>query len=377
MQKSGISIRNISLIFLCFINLIFCYKYTSRITFYSPFITTSYFVLQVICIFLFEKGILQKYLSEKLFFYILAGYILVNCIFYFLLPSENSHVDRLSMIDSFWDYAFQGLNPYMSKSHLGNYAAPFPMYFLFALPFYLIKATGLYSLLGFVLLILFILKYQRNSTNLLPVLLLFLSASIYWETLTRSSVLIISVLFLIYFYWLLKTNFNNHKYLILTAIIGGLLLSTRIIYGFFFVIVFIFLIKNKLLNFKQSLLWCLIITLTFILTLFPFYLLYKENFLLYNPFRIQSLFVSSYFVIGIGILLTISVGYFAKNHQQLSFGFALVLLFFCSVYFIECILKYGFNNAYIGSVGDISYLLMIIPFLVIFKDDWTNLPLKD
>ena len=106
------------------------------------------------------------------------------------------HVDRWSVIASFWDNYFNGKYVYFAQSFDGNYPGPMPFYFILALPFYIIGELGIFSVLG-IFVFMFLMKNKKNS-NITSMYFILTASSIFyiWEVCSRSNIFINGVLIL-------------------------------------------------------------------------------------------------------------------------------------------------------------------------------------
>ena len=231
---------HISIIILLFINFIFCYKYSSRYTEFGFLFSITLLLIQL-SYFYFGKRIL---LSKPLI--IFAGYsalaLLLGLVLFihFKIPPESLNVDRWSVISSFLSEMFNGNYPYYAKSHMGNYPGPMPIYFLIALPFHLMGELSILSSLGYIIILLFLIKEVRNTSNMNFVMFyLFTSLFLLWELIVRSNIFTFSLLIVV----LLQgfTNLKNHKHLTfyILAILAGLLLATRSVFILVYIVFFL------------------------------------------------------------------------------------------------------------------------------------------
>lgn len=354
------------------INLIFAFKYLSRSTDHF-FILSIFYISILILLFVVIRRIDLKLFNSNIFFYSLVFlYSLVHIILFHFIKAETLNVDRWSVISSFWEQAFNGQYPYNAQSHMGNYPAPLPFYFVMALPFNLIGEIGYLSLAGILILAVFLRKNLSPRNSVGALVILFLSVSVFWEISTRSTILINSIFFMVYLFWLGKVNFENKKQYWISAIIGGLLLSTRTIFALALVIYVVYLFKSKEVRFKKLIIWSLIIVSVLLLTFVPLLVFYTPEFLIRNPFNVQTDHLFPFNISVIFIALAAISGFICSRKQDLVFYIASIFVLVLITYFYLCNQRYGFTDAYFKSGIDLSYLLFAFPFLLYFSFSSNN-----
>ena len=357
----------IPLFIIGFINLLFAYKYGIRATSLALPISLIY-----ILVFLFipklSNSIFDKYkvMSPTMILLIIVGlFVGIHIAGFTIVPVGKLNVDRWQIITGFWDSVKDGVYPYYPRTPDANPPGPMPLYFVFAYPFYLIGEIGFYSLLGVLLFAVFTYRYVNDKSSVLIInLLLIASLSINWEIVSRSTILINSVLMLILMRYLLTHNINKWKSLLISAAISGLLLSTRSIFILMFIPIILYKIRAKELSLTQSAIWFGIAMTAYLLPLGMFTLIYPHDFWRMNPLIVQSEFLIPPYFVGVFILIALVLGIRTQtiNRVYLSSGIALftaILIYFC--YHIA---TSGFETAYINSKADISYFIFCIPFLL-------------
>ena len=298
-----------------------------------------------------------------------AIYILIHLILFFIIPKESIYVDRWSVITSFWDYAIQGKYPYYATSFAGNAPGPMPFYFVLALPFYFFGEIGLFSLTGLILTIYFFYKTKDKDSFFYILLLLITSPAIFWEISTRSTILINSTLMLIIFYYIKKIELLNKKSFWLTAIFGGLLLSTRTVYSLIFLIWGIYVLKNQILPFTRLFKWTSIFLLSFMFTFVPLIIFYYNDFFIMNPFIIQSSSLIPSNILPFLYLFAIILSFFCKKANDVIFLGGIILFVSILVYFVFHATSIDIKEAFLGRTIDISYFIFSIPFLLYTSND--------
>ena len=231
--------KYIALFVILFINFLFSVKYLSRYT-------DSFLIISILI--LLSQGILINYrrvfinvfqnlkinnLSLLLFFSI------ISIVGAYKTPMENLHIDRWSVITSFWDNYFNDLYAYKAQSFDGNYPGPMPFYFLIMLPFYLIREFSYITIIG-----IFILYFLLNTKKAKDSYSLFIISSIpiLYEVLTRSNIFFNSTIIIFSLHYFLDNKRHNS---IFNGIIIGLFLSTRNVFIIPYEIVFIYSLRIK------------------------------------------------------------------------------------------------------------------------------------
>ncbi len=340
------------------INVFFCIRYALRI---SLPIAITITVLYLMLSFTIWRAYKQNYkLSTAKIITILTLYIIVCSIILYFIPIESIRVDRVEMINIFWDNVFNGEYPYGTGGSLhGNRPAGWPVFFILCYPFYLIKIYAIIPILSIIALLLIFYRKNPQTTGFIS-LLIVTSPAIYWEIICRSTIFFNAVIFIFWFMSLSNISKKTTFKLYLSAIIGGLLLSTRSVLILPIVIFACYSLHSQL-SFSQFLKWCSCLFLTFLLSIIPLLFYGIDNITFVNPIIIQSSFLLPFELTLTFSLLSLIPVLWCKSYQQtiLYSGISLYVIF--SVYIIYCLISYGIDNClYYGC--DISYFLFCIPF---------------
>lgn len=355
---------NISLAILLFINFIFSFKYLSRITEFSIYISVFILLLQLIAFNLSSKiNISQK--QKNITCYGLIGFISsILIISHFFIPLETLKVDRWSVISSFLTELFNGNYPYYAQSHRGNYPGPMPIYYLIASPFYFIGELSILSSLGYYLLIFILKKTSLTDNNKFLFFYILTSFYLMWEITTRSNLFTFSILVLLALNEFINfENKNNLKFYIL-AILIGFMLSTRSIYILPYIVFFLSSLINKIIPFKNLVLFLFIALISFATTFVPFLIYFYDDFFVMNPFIIQSSFLIPKYYTLIFMFMAIGLAFLVKNKNDNFFFSGLILFIAILIYAIYHLVISGYEVAYLGSKIDISYFIFCIPFFI-------------
>ncbi|HEY4785591.1 MAG TPA: hypothetical protein VIH57_06060 [Bacteroidales bacterium] len=364
-EITGTRTRNrVILAALILINFLFAYKYLIRITPFALPFSMIYSVLNIPVYYFLQKQKIISLDSSMLFWGTVVVYVSLYLILFRYIKVEQLNVDRWSIIAGFWHNAFGGKYPYDAQSHMGNYPGPLPVYFLLSLPFYMVGEIGYLSLSGFICFTWFTRKQGSSKDSFISLILLVSSVALFWEITVRSTVFINAVLFLIYLHWLTRIDINKTKQFLISAILGGLLLSTRSIFALVLVVYAIHALKNKLISFERMFWWTTLLLLTLAVTFMPFLIFFFREFLKMNPFLVQSEFLLPFWYAPILLCIAGLTGIICKQTNDLFFWTGMVFFSVFIIYALRLCIIHGCVNAYLNSIIDLSYLLFSFPFLL-------------
>lgn len=189
-MKSYSKLQNyLSLFMFITINILFYFKYLSKISIACGAITSVLYILFIIFLFKYKPTFGRKLVNVGIITFIIATSSLL-----FFIPKEIFTADRWIIIDLFWDSVSNGLYPYAEKTSIGNYPGAMPFYFLLCYPFYCIREIGFITVISIALLA-FHFKRKSVQSYSLSFILSISSLCIYWEIFSRSTILINAVLF--------------------------------------------------------------------------------------------------------------------------------------------------------------------------------------
>lgn len=351
---------------LLFINGLFCVKYFERFTNLYPLFTLLLLCIQVGVLYFsfYDKCTLKQ---QKIIIYLLLILAVIGSLFVFRkIHISSLNVDRWSVIYSFWEAFFNGDYPYFAKSHMNNPPGPMPIYFVIALPFYLINEIGWMPLVAVFIGVVLINKLVKNPTShLVFILFMFTFMGFYWELLSRSTILLNSFLVLIVLLYSEKSIARQNYSFYLSALLTGVILSTRMVFIMPFLSLGIMALLSKKVSFLRLLSWTALALFAFALTFLPFYIGFQESFFVMNPFKVQSGFLlpSIYNYLFILISIVLSLVFYNQLSLLLLSGYSLFISIF--IYFVYHLIHSGLQSAYFQSGADISYFLFCVPFLLI------------
>jgi len=351
---------------LLFINGLFCVKYFERFTTLYPLVTLLLLCIQlgVLYFSFYDKCTLKQ---QKIIMYLLLILAVIGSLFIFRkIHISSLNVDRWSVIYSFWEAFFNGDYPYFAKSHMNNPPGPMPIYFVIALPFYLINEIGWMPLVAVFIGVVFINKRIKNpNSQLVFILFMFTFMGFYWELLSRSTILLNSFLVLIVLLYSEKSIARKNYSFYLSALLTGVILSTRMVFIMPFLSLGIMALLSKKVSFLRLLSFTALALFAFALTFLPFYIGFQESFFVMNPFKVQSGFLlpSIYNYLFILISIVLSLFFYNQLSLLLLSGYSLFISIF--IYFVYHLIHSGLQGAYFQSGADISYFLFCVPFLLI------------
>jgi len=368
-------LTNIGKQYLCFgiflfINTLFCIKYFSRYTdIYIP--ATIFIDAFLIFIFAVNTNRFDKKILSVFNYILLLGYLILGVFILKFVDIETLNVDRWSVITSFWQNFEKGEYVFFAQSFGGNYPGPMPFYYIMAYPFYLMGELGYFSLLGVPLLFL-LLKYCNIETKIQTKILLILlfSPFLWWEIACRSNLLLNGTLILFSIAYFFKDfpKISNKK-LIISAILFGLFLSTRNVFAIAYITACIFALKTNYVSFKQMIIMAILAIITFVGTFIPFVYNHWNDFLIMNPFVIQSSFLMPFGYTLIFMALAVIFGFILKKITDVYFYISINLFLCIFTYAIYQICQVGLNDAFFNHAIDISYFMFCIPFVYLYIFD--------
>jgi len=344
-----------------FVNVIFCIKYNPYAEIKPGYLLVFY---PLIVIGIYKATARTRIQQNNYFFLLLAFAILVFALFlWHHIDRWSVRVDRWSAL-AFWSENLKnGRFPYGTLTHMNTYASPFPVWQLFHFPFYLMGDTAYGQ--GFCLLIFFVaLFYWRTRMNIGGmILLLALSPGFWWEIAVRSDLLCNMLLLFVFLtahiyhsdYW------DKHK--ILTAVIVGLFLCTKLLVAIPLALYFFPLFLH--FPAKEKIRFALTVAACFFIPFLPF--LFGEHSLLkhpeYNPFFQQTRQGSALLMVMGGVLLL----YAARTWRQMKDLYFLAGLFLFALILtvgIRIGWKNGWSSVLFEDEFDKSYFNACIPFFL-------------
>lgn len=303
------------------------------------------------------SSFLVSTLSPRRIVILIFVYLFSCVLLLYFIPKEGLNVDRWKMIYTFWNAVENGVSPYSAKDiNSGNYPGPMPFYFILYYPFYLIKEPALLTIISIIFVFIYYYKKCTYKNFCLLVLFILSSVSVYWEILTRSSIVFNSFLFAFFVFYLEDMKKFSKRIFYFTAIVGGFLFSTRNVYILILIPLFIYFLFKEDFKIVSLLKWGGVFILSFAFTFLPFILIDPLEFLVMNPFVIQSSVLLPFYVIVIFIVISVVGGFFCNDYDDVVFLGGLLFFLTGITHIIYFLLKNG--------TPDISYTLFCFPFFL-------------
>ena len=347
----------LSLFMFITINIFFYFKYLSKISVVWGIVSCFVYLVAILLVIKYRPTLKRKTITTGLIAFIITAAILL-----FFIPKELFTADRWLIIDLFWDSVSNQLYPYAQQTAIGNSPGAMPFYFLLCLPFHGMGEIGFITLVAIALMALYFYRKPVQNYSLFFIFLIS-SACIYWEIFSRSTLLINATLFTFFLFWLTSYSSFSTRTWICSAIVGGLLFSTRTVFVLPLVVWGLYQIFTEKVPLFKIILWGVIFLLAFAATFLPFIMAYPHEFWEINPFLIQSTLVPSVFIVIFVILAAIG-SFFCRNVNDVNFFSAVLLFGIVTVHVITSACRYGFEAIIFESKADISYYLFCIPYLL-------------
>ncbi len=362
--------NNVALVIIAFVNGLYFFKYSTIYLGHSFLLTPIYLLIFIVIIFYIDKygNSHFKYLNQKHFFIFSSILILISIYWITFIP-KYGEVGRLSGIEVWLNRFLNGRFPYQ------YIVAPsgFPVLFIISAPFYFLKNVGYLEVVGLIFYLGAVAFLSKTiKENLFRITILLLTPIFYYSFVVRDE-LFFNMMIIIVLILFAQRYFDPGKYSYKFEMFGllfGLLLSTRSVAGMIYAVYLTYFFKQ---NLPRGYLFIFLILLAFYLTLVPFFLWDQISFLLYGPFAIQQK-VAALPVWTVAIILVIAIysGWVASNLQEVFFASGFVLFLSVLISMILKIFAFGFMQAVVNDVFDISYFIFCVPFLLLSIGEYNN-----
>ena len=352
----------ISLFLFILINSLFCYKYPSRISEPVGVLSVITYVCFVVAIYYMHSkeklSAIAKYATLSMIVFTVLSLYILN-----VIPQESVKVDRWEIITLFWENVSNGIYPYAVQTPAGNYPGCMPVYFAIAYPFFLIGEIAVVTLATLWISFLYFKEQLTKNDFSTVMLLMFVTPVIYWETYSRSTILMNTLLFFLIFLQLKEIPGCKRRCFYLYAILAGLIISTRNNFLIPIIIWSIYAYTNRLIGFTNLVKWLGVMFATFASTFLPFIIAYPSQFMEYNPFITQgtALLPFSWICCIVSIVLLFSIK--CKRFGDVVFLAGITFFLLATGHFIYFTMRYG-NDAVLNGKVDISYYIFCIPFFI-------------
>lgn len=366
-----VSKKKFFLIVYIIINSLFVLKYSNKIEGLPSFIfMLFYIVLIIFSLLLYNKvkAILNN--VKKMNFILFAFSLCFFCLLMFInlkVDGLSLNTDRWSALEVLIKSILEGKYPYAILDHLGNTTSNLPGLFYVGLPFYLLGDVGFLQPFTFLFLSIFIILSKiKNDEKVFIFLLFTLAPSYFWEVIGKSDLMSNCILVLLFIsIWQQKFKNNIFKQSYLIAFFSAFLVLTR---GIVAIPLTIFMFSEfiKVKPHKKLLfILCFLMSLIFIsLPVFidlPSLTFIKEH----NPFNHQTRYAPKILIL-ISLLLPFVFSFKVKNSSDVFLFSTYILSGLMFVTFILNVIEEGFYANIHGNLFDISYLSMILPFILMY-----------
>lgn len=363
--------QNLFLTLLLFVNILFVLKYAVRIEIVPIYIFVFLYILFFIATFftLYKYQTFFNNLKKFRTIFLSFSFIVFLCLCYLNnnIDGLSLNIDRWSALEILIKNTLNLNYPYADLDHLGNTTSNLPGLFYIGLPFYFLGDVGFLQPFIFLLISIYITFTKINNTQKVFVLLLLLvSPSYYWEVVAKSDLM--SNLFIIVLFislWNQNQKGSLFKKKILLAFFVAVFILTRGIVAIPFII-FLFsdFIKNSLkikLSFIVFLLFFILLVCLPILVALP----NLEFILLHNPFNHQTKYAPQILIIA-SLLLPFYFSFRVKLNSDVFLFSTIIIGGLMIITFILNCIEEGFIQNIYGNLFDISYMSMVVPFIVFY-----------
>jgi hypothetical protein len=301
-----------------------------------------------------------RFINAQSLSVVLLGVGTMELLAIYVLPQE-SRVTRLPALIEWLSSLQVGKFPY----HTSTEPSGFPLLFLLAYPFYLLGNLGYLVVLGTLLFGISILRNEtfENQTAWLQFSAFLFLPTVYYELLVRSELffnmsLVVALI-------VLSNAFLSKQKLdwrfAITAILFGLVLSTRSVVGLVYAIYVTYRFRTNIWN---GIIFASMVLAVFSFTLLPFVLWNPELFFAHGPFSVQFAYLPIWVDV---VFITIStlLGWNASNLNDLVYFSGLTLFALVAVAFLLRISAIGIGASVFGDGFDITYFIFCTPFLLL------------
>jgi len=366
-KKTGFSRANIlSILIYIFINCLFTYKYAFDYSVNPAFVSILYAALFIIFYLIITGKIGQKIFNAiriRLYWPVMA--LAAVCLLVIMLqfnPDEIA-VGRYPALHDWIDRLLHGMFPYQSPTNPSG----LPMLFILATPFYLLGDLGLFQIFSFIIFCFaagYIFNGYSNKRLIYPALLLCAPIFLY-EIVVRSE--LISNITLVILFLAVTEKYADHaskRTLIILGLIGGLLLSTRVVVFLLYLVFW----SNRLRNWRHRYIWFIIsAVIGFAATLLPFMIWNYDYFVNRGPFAVQALYAPIWLVMAV-VVISLLCGLMLRSQESKFKASAYIMFGLVLIAFIFGISEHGWMRAVVGDQFDISYFCFCLPFLILGFD---------
>lgn len=350
-----------------FINNLFIIKYLSRQDQLNEYLLAlGYTFIIGVSIYSYSKIPLKQCHYKVLFYIATVCFFALTVYMNITVNGYALNTDRWSAMHFAIKALFNGEHPYAAIDHLGGRTSNLPSLIFIGIPFYFLGNIGLLQSFSFLVFI-YVLSviFDNYKDRLFTLLLLIASPSYFWEIYAKSD-LMSNFIILLMFLIIVQNKFSENKQ---TSPYGLSFFSTALLLTRLTAIIPIsLLLFKKFWNYsiKEKIQFVLMGILT--LSLFTYICFNKvedfEYFKKYNPFTLQNrqlpLLISF-----TTILIPLFYSFKIINIKSLIKASVSFLFIPISIAFFLTVIEKGWQKSIINSFFDISYLNILMPFLLI------------
>ncbi len=363
-----------------YVNSFFVLKYGERIYDGLEYGFFFFYVVFILLLrFLVKKNAVVINDSKHFFvFFLIASIIifLLQCLLVFGIDGNTVQVDRWSALQVFIENILNGDYPYDKQDHLGKTTSNLPSLFYIGLPFYLINNIGLLQPFVFVILMLFVNKASVSNVKKTMVVLLLLFSPAYWWEVAVKSDLMSNLLIVSLFIWYWKSKYSKnifHNSIMLSFWVSFIVMTRGVVAIPLVLLLFHDFMKLDVLYRLRFLFTVVIFT---ILLMIPVLITVPglDYVLIHNPFNHQTKYAPT-FLIFFSLVAPFLLSKYSTSIYLIQRNSMWILFLLIFITLIINIYEEGWYNNMYGVVFDISYISMILPFIVIsymFQSDYSK-----
>jgi hypothetical protein len=344
------------------VNSLFVVKYAARTMVPYPFAIVVYALLLLFWLSMMAY-ITGRPQITRISWYV-ASVVVVTGILIALVIKIDPYtisVDRWSALHNVLANVFDGHHPFTAKTHLGNQAAPFPMMYFIALPFYLLGDVGYLPIACFILVSLIVAKSSGIDAALWMNGLLIISPAFWYEGAVRSDLMSNFLLVALVMYVGMRRKRFSFAGNFMLAVVIGLMLCTRGVTALPLIVFYGYYLKR--VNAQEGLMMVVLSGIAAILPFLPFALWDWKLFFALNPALLQA--DKTPWIVQIAAMAAVLYAAFKVKTESGVFNSAFFILFsLMAITFCLKLHKIGWDSAVRHSIFDLTYLSISLPFFL-------------
>jgi hypothetical protein len=347
------------------VNLLVLTKYAPRVGIPAPALAAAYAGIVIAGAFAASRSPSLAPRSQRVVFWaVVAGSVVAYVVVLDRIPQSSLAVDRWSAITSFNERLLEGKYPYEARTHLGSRVSGLPVVFALGLPF---QCAGNVGYLQLFFLVAFAAACSRESRQragaIWPMLLLVTSPAFAWEVAVRSDLAtnaIVAVLFLF-----LCERWRHEKTtarMVGLGVVGGLVVSTRLVIVLPLLVYLVGYFERS--ERRRAAVMAGAALTTFAATLGPFVIWDPRLFLAHNPLAWQAALAPRSVQVAAGAA-AVAAGVWTEGLAAKCGAAGLIIVGTVLTAFLLSASTAGVEPALAGSLFDISYFDLALPFLLV------------